>query len=147
MESLTKELLVAIRKIIQSSNEHSCHLYSTPVLSSPQFALLSAIQNEPSWTLTELAQRLDLKIATAESILSGLEAINLVKRAHLQTDIHRQHQNLTEAGELKLNSTLWALHNGFIEEFESIDSAEREQIVAALQHVLVLMDRARRKND
>jgi len=139
MDSVTESVLVAIRKIIHASDMYSRHIRKTTGRTSPQLLLLKAISTNPGATIGQLAQTISLSQATTTTVLDKLESEGLAQRTRSTTDRRKVSVELTNAGQLLLQSAPEPLQQQFIEQFEQMRLHERTALLASLQHIVELM--------
>ncbi|MEQ8407390.1 MAG: MarR family transcriptional regulator [Gammaproteobacteria bacterium] len=139
MEAITDAVLVAIRKIIRSSDLHSNHMRRRTGLTSPQLLLLKAMQANPDAYVGQLSEQISLSQATVTTVLDRLELDGLAIRERSTIDRRKVHARLTEKGKSALTLAPSPLQLHFVEEFESLKPHERSSILSALQHVAEMM--------
>lgn len=139
MDSVTESVLVAIRKIIHASDMYSRQIRKTTGRTSPQLLLLKAICANRGATVGQLAEKISLSQATTTTVLDKLESEGLAQRTRSTTDRRKVNVELTDAGQLLLQSAPQPLQQQFIEQFEKMRIHERTALLAALQHVVELM--------
>lgn len=140
MDSITEAVLTATRKINRATDIYSSHIRRSAGLSAPQILLLRAVQEMPSATAGELAQKINLSQATTTTILDRLEVLELVKRYRSDKDRRKVHVSLTSSGCEALKEAPLPLQVHFIEQFENLRPFERTAILSALQQVVDMME-------
>jgi DNA-binding MarR family transcriptional regulator len=136
----TREVLLALRRIIHAVDLHSAALTQTVGLSAAQILTLQTLADAArSMPAGELAMRVDLTQSTLSAILDRLERKQLVQRNRDQGDRRKVLINLTDAGRQVLADAPPLLQQNFIRAFASLRDWEQNLILSSLQRVAELM--------
>ena len=136
----SKEILIAIRKIIRAIDLQSKRLMSEAGLTGPQLLVMQAVdQHGTPPSLGAIARRVSLSQATVTSIMGRLEAKGLVVRAKSAGDRRRVEVSLTEEGRAALARAPNPLQASFVEAFEGLREWEQHQLISSLERVANMM--------
>lgn len=108
-------------------------------LSMPQFRALRVLHRHPRMSLSDLAQRLDLTLASTSKLIDVLVKHDLVQRDGCPTDRRRIELQLSEHGHASLSAVWQAAHARLAEALAQLNAEERavvSQAMRALQSVL-----------
>lgn len=108
-------------------------------LSMPQFRTLRILHRRPRMSLSELAQRLDLTLASTSKLIDVLVKHDFVQREGCSTDRRRIELQLTEHGHASLSAIWQAAHARLTEALARLPEHERavvSQAMRALQSLL-----------
>jgi len=141
--SVCDQVLVALRKIIQSIDMHSRALVKRFGLTGPQLVVLREIASRKETTAGEIARAVSLGQATLTGILERLEKRGLVTRLRSESDRRRVQLHATLAAEALLAETPPLMQEAFVESFSNIEAWEKSMILASLQRLVALMDAGR----
>jgi DNA-binding MarR family transcriptional regulator len=136
----SREVLLALRRIIHAVDLHSAALMQTVGLSAPQiFALQTLAHAGQAMAAGELAMRMDLTQGTLSTILDRLERKQLVRRNRGQDDRRKVLISLTPAGSQVLADSPPLLQQNFIRAFAGLRDWEQNLLLSSLQRVAELM--------
>lgn len=136
----TREVLLALRRIIHAVDLHSAALTQTVGLSAAQiFTLQTLADAGHAMPAGELAMRIDLTQGTLTAILDRLERKSLVLRTRGQDDRRKVLITLTDAGRQVLADAPPLLQQNFTRSFSALRSWEQSQILSSLQRVAEMM--------
>jgi DNA-binding MarR family transcriptional regulator len=138
--SVSDQVLVALRKIIQSIDLHSRNLVKRFGLTGPQLIVLREIAARGETTAGEIARAVSLGQATITGILERLEKRELITRCRSDADRRRLQLRSTPAGERLLADTPPLMQEAFVAAFGGIEDWEKSMILASLQRLVALMD-------
>lgn len=135
-----RDVLIALRRIMQAVDSHSRRLMQGTGLSVPQILVLQALAaSEAPIGTGALAQQLNLTQGTVSAILERLERKALIARARAGTDRRRVQITLTAVGRETLDAAPPLLQDHFLQRFGELPGDDRSQILASLQRVATLM--------
>ena len=141
MSGVAEEMLVAIRKIVQTVTIHSKQLYRETGLTIPQLLCLKQIAaGKNEITPAELSRRVQLSPATVTGILDRLERDGWVKRERHTSDRRKICLLVTPKTEAKLENLPPLLQDKFVARVLNLPQKERTQLVNALKQVVDLME-------
>lgn len=139
-KSVCDDVLIAIRRIIQSVDLHSKQLVKQFGLTGPQLIVLQEVSQSEEILASELSRAISLSQATVTGILDRLEKRGLIFRRRSNRDRRRVPAKITEAGESLLARTPPLMQESFTEQFLGLQSWEQHMILGSLQRLVVLMD-------
>ena len=146
MENLTKsndytnEVLICLRKIIQSIDLHSRFLVREVGLTGPQLIILQTIGRSGEITAGEIAKAISLSQATVTGVLDRLEKRGFVLRQRDALDRRRINVSISEAGKALLEKSPPMMQQDFIQNFTHLQEWEQTMILASLQRLVSLLD-------
>jgi len=138
--SVCDQVLVSLRKIMQSIDMHSHTLIKRFGLTGPQLIVLREIATRGESTAGEIARAVSLGQATITGILDRLEKRNLITRWRDDADRRRIHLGITPTGERLLSDTPPLMQEAFVEAFDGIEDWEKSMILSSLQRLVTLMN-------
>lgn len=137
--TVSDNVLVNLRRIIQAIDLHSRQLVRQHGITTPQLLILRQIQGQKALTVSEIAKQVSLKQATVTDILNRLERKGLVLRQKDTNDRRRVLVTETDLGEKILEAAPSPLQETFLERFENLDDWKQNMILSSLQLVSTMM--------
>ena len=137
---IVDDVLIAIRRIIQSIDLHSRYLVRHFGLTGPQLIILQAISIHEEISISEIAKLVSLGQPTVTGVLERLENRGLISRRRSNSDKRRVYISTTEACKQLLDKAPPPIQEHFIEAFNSLQDWEQSMILASLQRIVALMD-------
>lgn len=137
--SVSDNVLISLRRIIQAIDLHSRQLARQHGITTPQLIILKQIQGKEAMTVSEVARQVSLKQATVTDILNRLERKGLVLREKDTNDRRRVLVKETDAGKKLLKTAPSPLQENFLEKFEDLEDWKQNMILASLQLVSTMM--------
>ena len=137
------QVLVALRKIIQSIDLHSRTLVKRFGLTGPQLVVLREIASQTETTAGEIAKGVSLCQATLTGIFDRLEKRDLITRSRNESDRRKVQLRATRAAEALLAETPPLMQEAFVEAFNNLQEWEKTMILASLQRLVALMNASR----
>jgi DNA-binding MarR family transcriptional regulator len=134
------EVLIAIRRIIQSVDLHSRYLVKQFGLTGPQLIILQEVSRVDEVSISELAKAVSLGQATVTGILERLENRGLITRRRSKTDKRKVFIKATKACDNLLEKAPPPMQEHFIENFINLKDWEQTMILSSLQRIVALMD-------
>ncbi len=134
-----REVLRALRQIIQSVDLHSRHLLRQHGITGPQLVILQEVATFGPMTVSQLAKATSLSQGTVTNILMRLEKGELVTRTRSEKDKRRVYIETTEKCRQLLASAPSPLHETFVERFDNLQEWEQEMILSALKRLAAIM--------
>ncbi len=134
------DVLIAIRRIIQSIDLHSRYLVRQFGLTGPQLIILQEVSNLGEVSISEIAKAVSLGQATVTGILERLENRGLIKRRRSKSDKRMVLIQVTQACKQLLKKAPPPMQEHFIERFENLKDWEQAMILGSLQRIVDLMD-------
>ena len=138
-EERCRNLLIALRKMIQAIDQHSINLKKKFGLTGPQLILLQSISAHDKISVTQLSKNVSLSQATVTDITKRLEKRDHITRTRDIVDKRKTIIALTENGKAILNTVPPLLQEQFTERFSKLASWERLMIESSFERVVSLM--------
>lgn len=138
MES--REILVALRRIMRAIDLHSKKLERSAGLTVPQILVLQALEEGGSLPVGEIARRVSLSQATVTSILDRLGRKDMLHRARDDRDRRVVTVSLTPAGADRVRHLPGLLQEDFVSRFESLEPWEQAMLTSAVQRIAAILD-------
>ena len=133
-------VLIALRKIIQSIDLNSRSLVKRVGLTGPQLIILQEISKSEEISSGQIAKAISLSQATVTGILERLEKRGLIERRRSEVDKRKVLVRVTPKGYQLLENAPPLMQESFIEQFNSLPDWEQSMILSALQRLVTLMD-------
>jgi DNA-binding MarR family transcriptional regulator len=137
---ITNQVLIAIRKIIQSIAINSRSLVKRVGLTGPQLMILQEVAHAGEVSAGEVAKAISLSQGTVTGILERMEKRELVTRQRSDSDRRRVLVQATETGKLLLETAPPLMQEAFVERFSSLHDWEQTMILSSLQRLVAIMD-------
>ncbi len=134
-----RNLLIALRKMIQAIDRHSTNLKKKFGLTGPQLILLQSISANIKISVTQLSKNVSLSQATVTDITKRLENRGFITRTRDVVDKRKTNITLTENGKAKLTTVPPLLQEQFIERFSKLESWEQLMIESSFERVVSMM--------
>ena len=134
------QVLVSLRKIIQSIDLHSRFLAKKFGLTGPQLIILGQIARGGEITAGEVAKTISLSQATVTGILERLERHGLIARQRSDTDRRRVLLHATPTGVALLREAPPLMQESFVNAFNRLPDWEQSMILTGLQRLVSLID-------
>lgn len=138
-ETLSAEVLSALRRIIRATDLHSKRLARQAGLTTPQTVVLQAVRDLGEVTSGALARRVHLSQGTVTTILDRLEGRGLIERYRSTSDRRVVHSRLTRQGRAVLRKAPPLLHERFLDAFDELPRKRQRQIIETLDEVAAMM--------
>jgi DNA-binding MarR family transcriptional regulator len=134
------DVLIAIRRIIQSVDMHSRYLVRHFGLTGPQLIILQDISKHEEVSISEIAKAVSLGLPTVTGILERLENRGLIVRRRSEKDKRKILISITEACEKLMEKAPPPMQEHFIDSFYCLQDWEQSMILSSLQRIVHLMD-------
>jgi DNA-binding MarR family transcriptional regulator len=134
-----RNLLIALRKIIQAIDRHSTSLKKKFGLTGPQLILLQSISVHGKISVTQLSKNVSLSQATVTDITKRLENRDYITRTRDIYDKRKTNIALTENGKAILDTVPPLLQEQFTERFSKLESWEQLMIESSFERVVSMM--------
>ncbi|MFO7557326.1 MAG: MarR family winged helix-turn-helix transcriptional regulator [Desulfobacterales bacterium] len=134
------DVLIAIRRIIQSVDLHSRYLVRHFGLTGPQLIILKEISNRKEVSISEIAKSVSLGQPTVTGILERLENRGLIIRRRSKSDKRKVLISITETCQAIMKKAPPPMQEHFTTLFNSLQDWEQSMILASLQRIVSLMD-------
>ena len=125
--SISDQVLVSLRKIIQSIDLHSRSLVKRCGLTGPQLIVLREIAARGESAAGEIAKAVSIGQATRTGVLERLEKRHLITRRRSQTDRRRVCIQATELAVALLAETPPLMQEAFVDAFDGLEDWEKSQ--------------------
>ncbi len=134
-----RNLLIALRKIIQAIDRHSIKLKNKFGLTGPQLIILQSISAHDKVSVTQLSKIVSLSQATVTDITKRLETRDYITRKRSTDDKRKTNIALTQKGKAIVNSIPPLLQEQFTERFSKLESWEQLMIESSFERVVSMM--------
>ena len=138
--SVEDQVMVALRRITRAIDLHSRLLLQRNGLTTPQLAVLQAIQRRQPANAGSIAKEVHLGPATITGILGRLEGRELISRTRSQEDRRSIVVQLTEKGTKLISDAPSLLQDRFRSELAGLREWEQTMILSTLQRIATMMD-------
>lgn len=138
--NVSDQVLVALRKIMQSIELHSRSLVKRFGLTSPQLIVLREIDARGEATAGEIAHAVSLSRATVTGIIERLEKRGLISRQRSSDDRRRIILHPTSESAKLLAETPPLMEESFVKAFDGLQDWEKSMILSSLQRLVSLMN-------
>ena len=139
-ELLTKEIVLAIRRMTRAMYLDSKQMVKNFGLSNPQCLVLKAIDTNGPSSLVELSRYLNVSSANMTGLVDRLEKKGLVRRCRKEGDRRITIVELTEAGMPLSRSVPDPIEEKLINGLGDVSVDVLKKITQAIQEVVVLLD-------
>ena len=139
-KTTSNDVLIAIRRIIQSVDMHSRYLVRHFGLTGPQLIILQEISSHKEVSISEIAKAVSLGQPTVTGILERLENRGLITRRRSEQDKRKILISITEACERLMEKAPPPMQEHFIDAFYHLQDWEQSMMLASLQRIVQLMD-------
>ena len=140
MTTRSDDVLIALRRIQQRTDQASKKLAQTVGLTPSQLIVLQYLQDRGEISAGDIASLTQLKHATITALIDKMEARNFVSRRRCHEDRRRVWLKLEPAGEAIIRSAPNLLQDTFAGRFEKLPEWQQASLVAALEHVASILD-------
>lgn len=138
--SVTDNVMIALRKIIQAIDLNSKSLVKRFGLTGPQLVILKEIAGFDEISAGAIAKEVSLSKGTVTGILDRMVAKELISKRKDLKDKRRTLLSITEQGEKLLEMAPPLMQETFVDRFEEMQSWEQNMVLSSLQRLVSLMD-------
>jgi len=138
--TITDEVLISLRRIIQAIDLHSRALVKRYGLTGPQLIILQEVAKKGVLSHGELSQAISVGQATVTGILMRLENKGFITRQRCETDKRKVLVQITEKGTQMIGSAPSPLQETFTDQFVKLQNWEKNMILSSLQRIVQMMD-------
>ncbi|HEX9728854.1 MAG TPA: MarR family transcriptional regulator [Gemmatimonadales bacterium] len=138
MGEMSREVLIALRRIIHSVDTHSRSLLQRCGLTGPQLLLLREI-GDGEMSVGLLAKAVSLSQATVTGVLDRLERQELVTRRRGAADRRQVLVRVTGKGQRLAAQAPPPFREVFLRRFAELEDWEQVQVLSSLHRVVALM--------
>jgi DNA-binding MarR family transcriptional regulator len=136
---ICNDVLIAIRRIIQSVDLHSRYLVRHFGLTGPQLIILQEISKRKEVSISAIAKAVSLGQPTVTGILERLESRGLITRRRSEEDKRKVFIAITEGCRKLMEKTPPPMQEHFTNAFNCLQDWEQSMILASLQRIVKLM--------
>ena len=140
LNSITENVLISLRKIVQSISIHSRYLMKKVGLTGPQLVILLEVSKFDEVSVGKIAKAISLSQATVTGVLERLEKRALVLRQRDDIDRRRVLVRITEDGLRLLETAPPPMQESFVEQFVALEEWEQAMILSSLQRLVTMMN-------
>jgi len=137
---ITENVLISLRKIVQSISLHSKYLVKKVGLTGPQLVILLEVSKFDEVSVGKIAKAISLSQATVTGILERLEKRELILRRRDDIDRRRVLIRITEDGLRLLEIAPPPMQESFVEQFKALEDWEQAMILSSLQRLVAMMN-------
>ena len=137
---ITGNVLMSLRKIVQSISLHSKYLVKQVGLTGPQLVILLEVSKFDEVSVGKIAKAISLSQATVTGILERLEKRELILRRRDDIDRRRVLVRITEDGLRLLEIAPPPMQESFVEQFNALEDWEQAMILSSLQRLVAMMN-------
>ncbi len=134
-----RNLLIALRKIIQAIDQHSIQLKKNFGPTGPQLIILQSVFTNKLISVTQLSKDVSLSQATVTNITKRLEKQGYVERKKSLNDKRKVNISVTEKGKLILEKVPPLLQEKFTDRYSKLEDWEQLMIESAFNKVVSMM--------
>ncbi|MCW8418519.1 MarR family transcriptional regulator [Fluoribacter dumoffii] len=136
LEHGSKDIILALRNIMQQMDYHSRRLNKLYGLTVPQVICLYEIYEQGIMTISSLSKRVYLSMSTLVGVIDRLEEKNFVSRTRDIKDRRNIYIDITPKGKEFVQEAPYLLHNRLNENFKNV-TKEEQNIISNALHLLV----------
>jgi len=140
VSDLTPEALIALRRILRSTDLNARKLAAGSGLTPSQYLLLKLVAREGRALPSAIARDMRLSQATVTALVDRLAVSGLVSRRRDSEDRRRIWVELGDAGHRLLEKAPDLLQDRFASSFARLEDWQQHMLVAALQQVAAMLD-------
>ncbi len=137
-----KAVLVALRRIIQTTDFNAKLLARQTELTTSQLLVLQLLEGEKEMTIGDIAKQVNLNQATVTAIIHRLEIRNFVERHKGEDDRRKVYVSLSKTGQEALEAAPRLLQSVFLDNFGKLADWEQTSVLSAVERVAHLMNAA-----
>jgi DNA-binding MarR family transcriptional regulator len=131
-----RDVLDAIRHIVQALRESSRAAEKYVGLSSAQLFVLHALEESPGLSLNELAERTRTHQSSVSAVVSRLTRARLVERGTASGDARRAEIRLSSRGRTRLRRTPRTAQERLVQAVDGLPKAERTRLALLLRRLV-----------
>jgi DNA-binding MarR family transcriptional regulator len=141
----TRQVLDAIRRIVQALRESSRLAESRVGLSGAQLFVLRTVVESPGLSLNELAERTRTHQSSVSAIVTRLAREGLVEKRTADGDGRRVEIRLSPSGRRRLDRAPQAAQERLVASVDALPAAERARLAATLEGLVQRMALGRKR--
>jgi DNA-binding MarR family transcriptional regulator len=131
-----REVLDAIRRIVQALRESSRAAEKHAGLSGAQLFVLQALAESPGLSLNELAERTRTHQSSVSVVVARLSRARLVERATARGDARRAEVRLSRRGRRRLHSAPQTAQQRLVAAVDELPRVDRGRLAAMLERLV-----------
>ncbi len=139
-DSVSDNVLICMRKIIQSIDINSRDLVRKVGLTGPQLVILQEVAATGEISVGKIARAISLSQATVTGIVERLEKRELILRRRSDTDRRCVLVQATPLGMETLEKARPHMQESFVRKFRALPDWEQSMILCSLQRIVAIMD-------
>ena len=139
-DNISSEIVISLRRIIQSMALHSKYLYKRYGMTGPQLMILKKITELGKTSMSILAGKVSLTIATVSGIIDRLENQKLIIRERSNIDRRQMIVWATPLGEEIIQSDPPLMQTSFFDGFNCLENWEKYMILSVLERLASMME-------
>ncbi|SES15617.1 DNA-binding transcriptional regulator, MarR family [Tranquillimonas rosea] len=136
----TDKSLVAIRRILRSTELYGRELAKAAGLTAVQIRVLQIVAEQGRATPKEICRRMGVSAATMSSLLDRLQKKRMVERHPSAHDRRVTNIVITPEGQHAVDTAPDPLQQKYVKKFESLEDWEQAMIVSVLERVASMLD-------
>ena len=136
----TDQSLIAIRRILRSTELYGRELAKAAGLTAAQIRVLQIVAEKGHATPKEVAKRMGVSQPTMTSLLDRLEKKRLVERHASRVDRRQTDVVITRDGTSAVERAPDALQQRYVKQFEAMEGWEQAMFVSVLERVAAMLD-------
>jgi DNA-binding MarR family transcriptional regulator len=136
----TDQSLIAIRRILRSTELYGRKLAKAAGLTAVQVRVLQIVSENGHTTPKEIANRMGVSQPTMSSLIDRLEAKHLVERHPSKVERRQTDIVITDEGTSAVERAPDALQQRYVRQFESMEDWEQALFVSVLERVASMLD-------
>jgi DNA-binding MarR family transcriptional regulator len=141
----SREVLDAIRRIVQALRESSREAEKRVGLSGAQLFVLQALEESPGLSLNDLAERTRTHQSSVSAVVTRLTRERLVERRTADGDARRAEIHLSVRGRSRLHRAPRTAQERLIAAVDALPPADRRQLAATLDRLVDGMGLAKQR--
>jgi DNA-binding MarR family transcriptional regulator len=141
----TREVLDAIRRIVQALRESSRLSESRAGMSGAQLFVLRTVAESPGLSLNELAERTRTHQSSVSAVVTRLARDGLVQKRVAEGDARRIEIRLTRSGSRRLDGAPRSAQERLVAAVDALPGAERARLAVTLAGLVGRMALSRKR--
>lgn len=137
---ISDDVLIALRRLMRSTDLHSRYLSKHFGLTGPQLIILRELSKAGEMSPGQIAKAVSLSQATVTGITDRLEKRNLITRVRSVTDRRRVMIRTTEECRKLLDLAPPPIQESFLKQFDQLQAWEKHMILSSLQRLTRMFD-------
>jgi len=139
LEQRSKNIMLALRKIMQQMDHHSRKLNKCYGLTIPQIICLYEIYEHGMMTISTLSRKVYSSMSTLVGVIDRLEEKEFVHRARDKKDRRVIYIGLSEKGKEFVSASPYLLHNRLHENLQTLTDTEQKALADSINLLVNLL--------